>query len=84
MEFFQDFIAPIILLFCLCIGYIIKNLIPDERINRFIPLIMGAVGTAAACIHAGSLSLPTVLSGLVSGLASTGMYEAFHQLINKQ
>ncbi len=34
----------IVLGICLCVGYILKNLIPTDKINRFIPLIMGVLG----------------------------------------
>jgi hypothetical protein len=37
-------ISPIIVLACLAIGYVIKNLIPNEDVNRFIPLIMLVLG----------------------------------------
>ena len=83
MEFFENFVAPIILGLCLCVGYIIKNVIPSDKINKFIPLIMGALGVAISCWMTLSLTPETILTGLFSGLASTGMYEAFHGIINK-
>lgn len=83
MEFLENYIVLVILGICLCVGYIIKNLIPSDSINRFIPLIMGLLGVALNCWISLSLSPEIILGGLISGLASTGMYEAFKKLINK-
>lgn len=83
MEFLENYIVLVILGICLCVGYIIKNLIQSDKINRFIPLIMGALGLALNCWLSLSFSPETILGGLISGLASTGMHEAFKKIINK-
>ncbi len=67
---------------CLCVGYAIKQSL-DFIPNKYIPLIMLILGTFLGIISSG-LSLESVLSGMVSGLASTGLYEAFRNLINKE
>lgn len=67
---------------CLCVGYAIKQSL-DFIPNKYIPLIMLILGTFLGVISSG-LSLESVLSGMVSGLASTGLYEAFRNLINKE
>ncbi len=84
MEIFTEYSQIIILGVCLCVGYIIKNLIPTEKIDRFIPLIMGILGIVMA-LWLGNfvLSPDLLLSGLISGLASTGMHQAFKQFIEK-
>lgn len=68
---------------CLCVGYVIKhslNFIP----NKYIPLIMACLGlTLSICTNLDKITLEVVLTGLFSGLASTGCYEAFKNLINK-
>ena len=80
-EYFDIVIVGI----CLCIGYIIKNAIPNEKVNKFIPLVVGLLGMILAIIsHLDSISLKVVLTGLFSGLASTGLYETFKNLINKK
>lgn len=84
MEFINDYIVLVVLGICLCVGYIIKHVIPGETINRFIPLIMGALGCICNIWLNAAVTPEIVLGGLVSGLASTGMYEAFHQLISKK
>ena len=60
---------------CLCVGYIIKNslnFIP----NKYIPLILGLLGLILSiCTNLDKITLEVVLTGLFSGLASTGCYE---------
>lgn len=68
---------------CLCVGYMIKTGF-DKIPNKYIPLIVGILGLAIKV----AMSIPTInaeviLSGLFSGLASTGLYEAFKNLVNK-
>nr|DAI99451.1 MAG TPA: holin [Caudoviricetes sp.] len=70
------------MLFCLAIGYIIKTSIPKIP-NRYIPLIMGIVGMLVAIVNSQSYDFNVILSGLITGLASTGLYEAYRNLINK-
>lgn len=76
-----EFISPIILLACLAIGYILRNLIPTDSINRYIPLIVGVLGVLFAWWSLGVFDLSTFVVGAISGLASTGLYEVFHKLI---
>lgn len=82
ITFLAEFAVPIIVGICLCVGYIIKNMIPSDGINKYIPLIMGALGvTLNVWINLG-ITPQILLGGLFSGLASTGLYEAFRNLIN--
>ncbi|MBR5952794.1 MAG: phage holin family protein [Pseudobutyrivibrio sp.] len=82
LTFLQEYAVPVIVGICLCIGYIIKNLVPSEKINKFIPLIMGVLGVVIN-FWINHIMTPTILlGGLFSGLASTGLYEAFRNLIS--
>ncbi len=84
MEFLKDYYEFIIIGICLCVGYIVKNIIPTEKTNRFIPLIMGIIGVMLSFWLSGFSFSPTVLlTGLISGLASTGMHQLFKQFIEK-
>lgn len=83
MDFLKDYVVLIVLGICLCVGFIIKNIIRSEKVNRFIPLMMGLLGVAVNSWLNLSLTPEIVLGGLVSGLASTGMYELFKQFIKK-
>jgi hypothetical protein len=83
MDFLNDFLVLIVMGVCLCVGYIIKKLFAD-KVNRFIPLIMGIIGVFINIWLNGFKFTPEILlSGLVSGLASTGMHQAFKQFIDK-
>ncbi len=86
-EAIQGYLQVSIVLVCLFIGYIIKRCVSSERVHKFIPLFMGIIGVVAAIwidIATGAgFNLDTIVTGLASGLASTGLYELFHQLITK-
>lgn len=83
MDFLNDFLVLIVMGVCLCVGYIIKKLFAD-KVNRFIPLIMGVIGVFINIwLNSFKLTPEILLSGLVSGLASTGMHQAFKQFIDK-
>lgn len=81
-------IMPTIIILCLCVGYIIKNLIPNDSINRFIPLIVGVVGVVAGIVSAVTtgtpITLELIVASLVSGLASTAVYEQFKNLLENK
>ena len=84
ITFLTEFAVPIIVGICLCIGYIIKNMIPSDGINKYIPLIMGALGVALNVWINLGITPQILLGGLFSGLASTGMHQVFKNLINKE
>ena len=84
LEFLNEFGVPVIVGVCLCVGYILKHLVPTEKIDRFIPLIMGALGVALNLWIRRSVSPDILLGGLFSGLASTGLHQAFKQLIDRK
>ena len=85
VTFMQDYIVLIVLGICLCVGYIVKNLIPTDKINRFIPLIVGVLGIVLnSWLNAWTLSPEILLGDMASGLASTGLYVLFRQFIEKK
>lgn len=74
---------PVVVGICLCIGYIIKMWTPAD--NRIIPTVCGILGIFLAVWFNGWTVTPQiVLSGMFSGLASTGLHELFKQLIGKE
>ena len=84
MDFISEYISVIALVAALCVGYILKNLVPNEEVNKFIPLIAAMVGLVICLWEVGWIATPeTVVMGIVSGLASTGLYEAFKQFIGQ-
>lgn len=76
-------IAPLTVAVCLCAGYVLKNLVPSEGVNRFIPLCMAALGVAVTAWAQWAFTPEVLCTGLVSGLASTGLYEAFRNFVGK-
>lgn len=84
IEFLTDYIVYVVAGICLCIGYVIKNLVPGDRINRFIPLIVAVVGVGLNAWVNLAINPTVILGGMVSGLISTGLYELFHNFIKKE
>lgn len=78
-----EYISPIILIACLIVGYIVKHAIPNDTINRYIPLIVAVLGIVLNIWACMGVDLQIVVVGAVSGLASTGLHELFSQLIEK-
>ena len=83
LTFLSDYIVVITLAFCVGIGYIIKTSL-DFIPNKYIPLIMGVIGIVFNCAAADTITATTIVVGLISGLASTGMYELFRSFIEKK
>ena len=84
INFLTEYMAPVIIGLCLCTGYIIKHWVADVD-NRIIPTICAALGVALACwMHWGSITPEVVLTGMVSGLASTGLHQALKQMIGAE
>lgn len=82
ITFLQDYIAPIIVGICLCMGFIIKQWVKDVD-NRFIPTINALIGLVLAMwLNGWQIEPQVILQGLFSGLASTGLFEAFRNIID--
>lgn len=79
MEFVTAMYMPIVLAACLCVGYVIKKWLPTD--DKWIPTIMLVLGAILGCVAMRTVSLEAIVSGGVSGLASTGMHQLFKQLI---
>lgn len=84
MEFLNDYLVLIVIGICLCVGYVLKHLIPTEAVNKYIPLVMAVLGVAMnVWLNGFEFSPEILLGGLASGLASTGMHQMFKQFIKK-
>lgn len=82
MEFLQDYLVAIVVGICVCMGFVIKHCIPNDRINKYIPLIMAVLGVVLNTWLNGFVFTPEILlGGLASGLASTGLHQVFAQFI---
>ncbi|MBQ8303465.1 MAG: phage holin family protein [Clostridia bacterium] len=85
MEALNNYMILIVVAVCLCVGYVLKHLVPTDKINPFIPLIMAVLGIFMNMWISGFKITPEILlGGMISGLASTGLYEAFKQFIEKK
>ena len=66
----------------LIIGFLVKHAIPVIP-NRFIPLICAVIGLGVNIWVNMSFSPEILVTGLVSGVAATGMFEMVRNLICK-
>lgn len=84
LTFLNQYIVLVVLGICLCVGYVIKTSITVIP-NKYIPLIMLILGTIInLLININHITADIILAGMISGLASTGLYEAFKNLIEKK
>ena len=83
IEFLADYVMPVIVGLCLLFGFVVKKWIKDVD-NKWIPTLCCVLGIALAIVNDwGAITLSTFLAGGFSGLASTGLHQAFTQLIGK-
>lgn len=84
LSFLTESVNVVILGICLCVGYVIKNILNTNDFNKYIPLIALILGTILSVVsNLDNITLNVILTGMVSGLASTGMYEMLKNLIGK-
>ena len=79
----QSYIAVPIVLSCFAIGYIIKN---HTKVNNSnIPTIMAILGCILNIIFSIldglNITYSTVITGIVSGFASSGLYDAITRIL---
>jgi hypothetical protein len=66
------------------VGYVVKRWVKDVD-NKYIPTLCALLGVAVALwMNWGNITPEIILSGLASGLASTGLHQAFTQLIERK
>ena len=83
LGFLTEFMVPVIVGICLCVGYVVKEWIKDVD-NKYIPTICAALGVLLAIWMNGWCVSPSIiLSCLFIGLASTGLHQLFKQLLEK-
>lgn len=85
LNFITENYMTLVVIACLVVGYCIKHITWLEKLsNQYIPTIMVLLGAVLGCIANQEISLETIVYGAVSGLASTGLHQAFKQLIHKE
>lgn len=84
LEFLMDYYIPVVLAACLIVGYCIKHITWLEVVsNQYIPSILAVLGAVLACVANTSVTLEIIVYGAFTGLASTGMHQAFKQIIDR-
>ena len=84
ISFLTEYAVPIIVGICLCIGYVIKNIVTSKKLNKYIPLIMAILGVGLNIWINMDFTPAILLGGLISGLASTGLHQAFKNIIERK
>lgn len=84
INFLFDYINPLILGICLLVGYVLKTAF-EKFPNKYIPLSALCMGTIIAILInlQSGINAEVILGGMISGLASTGLYELLRNMLNK-
>ena len=83
LSFLSEYLVLVIVGICLCVGYVVKKWIKDVD-NKFIPTICAVLGVFLAIwLNSWTVTPAIILSGLLSGLASTGLHQLFVQYLDK-
>ena len=70
------YMIPTITIGCLCIGYVMKKWLPTD--DKWIPTVLLVLGAICGLIVFG-VDFEGIVKGMVSGLASVGLHQAFYQ-----
>lgn len=83
IAFLNEYMVPVIIGICLVVGYLVKHSITAIP-NKYIPVIVSILGLGISVwIDWGAVTPGTVLSGLFSGLASTGLHQLVKEMLAK-
>lgn len=82
ISFITEYISPISLVICLVVGFIIKTCTTNATLHKFIPCIVAVLGILICCWDMWEFTPSVIAAGLISGLASTGLYEALSNIFN--
>lgn len=85
LGFIAEMYVPVVLAACLVIGYCIKHIRWLDKVgNEYIPTVLAIIGAILSCVASQGASLEIMVAGAVTGLASTGLHQAFMQIIDKE
>ena len=79
LSFITEMYIPVIVVICLCVGYVYKKFFPTD--DKFIPLILFILGAVLGCVVNNGITIESIAAGMVSGLGSVGLHQMFKQLI---
>lgn len=84
LNFITEMYVPVVLVACLVIGYCVKHISWLSKVsNEYIPTILAVIGAVLSCVASQAVGLELIVAGAVTGLASTGLHQAFSQIIEK-
>lgn len=85
ISFLLDYVNLVTLGICLCVGFALKYAKLFEWLgNQYIPLSMLLLGTVInLSINWPDIGSQVILGGMISGLASTGLYEMMRNILAK-
>lgn len=73
MDILQEYVVPVAVAICFCVGYIIKKWVKDVS-NKWIPTICAVIGVVInVWLNGWTIDPAILLGGLASGLAATGL-----------
>ena len=75
-EIINEMLVPVIVIFSLILGYVLKKWAPSD--NKYIPTVLIVVGAILGGIISG-WNLESITAGMLSALASTGLHQLFYQ-----
>ncbi|AYW44606.1 phage holin family protein [Tetragenococcus koreensis] len=81
LEILNDRLVPIIVIACLIVGYVIKTTPVLQVAREYIPFIVCVLGAILGGTVIG-VSVEAIVIGAASGLASTGLHQAFAKVLN--
>lgn len=78
---FENYLIPVIVVGCMCIGFVLKKWMPTD--NKWIPTILLLIGAISGAILFG-LDYEGIVKGMLSGLASVGLHQTFYQFVKNR
>lgn len=73
---FEDYLIPIIIIGCMCVGFVMKKWLPTD--DKWIPTTLLILGAISGAILFG-FQYEGIVKGMLSGLASVGLHQTFYQ-----
>lgn len=78
---FETYLIPIITVGCMCVGFVMKKWIPAD--DKWIPTALLILGAISGAILFG-FEYEGIVKGMLSGLASVGLHQVFHQFVKSR
>ena len=78
LSIINTMIIPVIVIFSLVLGYILKKWMPTD--NKYIPTVLTILGGVLGGFISG-WNIESITAGMLSALASTGLHQLFYQYL---